>query len=54
MAVAWTLRDARVTSAIVGARNTQQLDETLEALNNLTFETNELSRIDELTAYAEI
>ncbi|MBS0981346.1 L-glyceraldehyde 3-phosphate reductase [Acetobacter thailandicus] len=54
MAVAWTLRDARVTSAIVGARNTQQLDETLEALNNLTFETNELARIDELTAHAEI
>lgn len=46
MAIAWTLRDRRVTSAIAGARTVAQLDETLDALKNATFSAEELARID--------
>src|ERR1700760_4204332 len=35
MAIAWVLRDARVTSALIGARTVEQLDDSLDALNNL-------------------
>ena len=35
MAIAWTLRDARVTSSLIGASSVQQLDENLAALDNL-------------------
>ncbi|MFT8417764.1 MAG: aldo/keto reductase [Acetobacter sp.] len=52
MAVAWSLRDPRVTSAIIGARNVQQLDETLAALDNQTFESAELATIDQILAGA--
>ena len=37
MALAWTLRDARVTSALVGAGSVAQLEENLAALANLAF-----------------
>jgi L-glyceraldehyde 3-phosphate reductase len=47
MALAWTLRDPRVTSALIGARNTHQLDDSLDALKNLTFSPEELARIDQ-------
>src|SRR5499425_3136226 len=33
MAIAWVLRDNRVTSALIGARNVEQLDDSLGALN---------------------
>ncbi|WP_136618675.1 MULTISPECIES: L-glyceraldehyde 3-phosphate reductase [Mesorhizobium] len=46
MAIAWTLRDSRVTSALVGARNVAQLDDSLGALGNLEFNTEELHKID--------
>lgn len=46
MAIAWILRDPRVTSALVGARNTKQLDDSLDALKNLTFDAEELHTID--------
>mgnify|MGYP001006483789 CR=1 FL=1 len=46
MAIAWVLRDPRVTSALVGARNTKQLDDSLDALKNLTFDAEELHTID--------
>lgn len=45
MAIAWTLRDPRVTSAIVGARTVQQLDDSLGALDNLHFSPEELAGI---------
>ena len=48
MALAWALRDERVTSLIVGARNTDQLDDSLKALQNLTFTQEELARIDHI------
>jgi L-glyceraldehyde 3-phosphate reductase len=47
MALAWTLRDPRVTSALIGARNVAQLDNSLDALSGLAFSTEELARIDE-------
>ncbi len=49
MALAWVLRDPRVTSAIVGVSSVQQLEENLGALDNLTFAREELVEIDRIT-----
>jgi len=46
MALAWTLRDARVTSALVGAGSVAQLEENIAALANLAFSAAELAEID--------
>ena len=46
MAIAWVLRDKRVTSALIGARNVEQLDNSLDALNRLQFTKEELNEID--------
>ncbi|PWC48592.1 aldo/keto reductase [Azospirillum sp. TSA6c] len=46
MAIAWVLRDPRVTSALIGARNVEQLDNSLDALNSLSFSPEELAEID--------
>lgn len=46
MAIAWALRDPRVTSALIGARNVAQLDDSLDALKNLSFSKEELAEID--------
>lgn len=47
MATAWVLRDARVTSALIGASKPEQITELLGALKNLTFSPEELARIDQ-------
>jgi L-glyceraldehyde 3-phosphate reductase len=47
MAIAWVLRDHRVTSALIGARNVEQLDNSLDALNKLDFTEAELQAIDQ-------
>jgi L-glyceraldehyde 3-phosphate reductase len=47
MAIAWTLRDERVTSALIGASSVKQLDENLAALDNLEFSDDELATIDQ-------
>jgi L-glyceraldehyde 3-phosphate reductase len=47
MAIAWVLRDARVTSALIGARNVEQLDDSLDALHKLAFSDAELKAIDQ-------
>jgi L-glyceraldehyde 3-phosphate reductase len=47
MAVAWTLRDPRVTSSLIGARSVGQLEDTLGALDNLEFSPDELAAIDQ-------
>ncbi|GBQ89193.1 putative oxidoreductase [Gluconacetobacter johannae DSM 13595] len=52
MAIAWTLRDPRVTSALIGARDVEQLDDSLDALNNLSFSSEELRSIDRHTSGA--
>ncbi len=46
MAIAWVLRDPRVTSALIGARTVAQLDDSLDALRTLSFSTEELKAID--------
>ncbi|MBS1074731.1 L-glyceraldehyde 3-phosphate reductase [Gluconobacter sp. Dm-73] len=47
MAIAWILRDPRVTSALIGARNVQQLNDSLDALKNQSFSADELKLIDQ-------
>jgi L-glyceraldehyde 3-phosphate reductase len=46
MALAWALRDSRVTSVLVGASSTRQLEQNVGALQNLDFEDTELARIE--------
>jgi L-glyceraldehyde 3-phosphate reductase len=43
MAIAWVLRDKRITSALIGARNVEQLDNSLDALMQLQFTDVELT-----------
>jgi L-glyceraldehyde 3-phosphate reductase len=47
MALAWTLRDARVTSTLIGASSVEQLEENVAALENLSFSDEELAEIDQ-------
>ncbi|HEY7606150.1 MAG TPA: L-glyceraldehyde 3-phosphate reductase [Actinomycetes bacterium] len=46
MAVAWTLRDPRVTSALLGASSVAQLEDNVAALDNLAFDDEELAEVD--------
>jgi L-glyceraldehyde 3-phosphate reductase len=46
LAIAWVLRDKRVTTALVGARNVEQLDNSLDAIKKLDFTDAELKEID--------
>ena len=46
MALAWTLRDPRIASALVGASSVEQLDDNLTALERLDFTADELAEID--------
>ena len=47
MAVAWVLRDPRVTSALLGASSVGQLDDSVAALDHLGFGDDELAAIDQ-------
>jgi L-glyceraldehyde 3-phosphate reductase len=47
LALAWVLRDPRITSALIGASSVPQLDENLDALNSLRLSPEELSEIDQ-------
>jgi len=46
LALAWVLRDARVTSALVGASSVAQLDDNVAALDRLALSDDELAEID--------
>ena len=46
MALAWALRDPRVTSLVIGASRTEQLEQNVAALENLDFTAEELAEID--------
>jgi L-glyceraldehyde 3-phosphate reductase len=48
MAVAWLLKDPRITSVLVGVRNVEQLDDNLKALINKTFTADELKAIEKV------
>ncbi|MGE8293049.1 MAG: aldo/keto reductase [Sphingobacterium sp.] len=50
MAIAWLLKDERLTSVLVGARNSEQLTDSLKSLDNLSFSTTELNRIAHILA----
>ena len=54
MALAWALRDERVTSVLIGASSVAQLDDSLDAVRNLDFTTKELDEIDEHAVEAGI
>jgi L-glyceraldehyde 3-phosphate reductase len=54
MAIAWVLRDPRVTSALIGARTVEQLEDSLGALRNLHFSSEELAKIDRFATDAGI
>jgi len=47
MAIAWTLRDPRVTSALIGASSVRQLEQNVAAIEHLDFTDAELAGIDE-------
>jgi L-glyceraldehyde 3-phosphate reductase len=48
MAIAWLLKDHRVTSVLIGASSVEQLNDNLKTLNNLSFSDDDLRRIDEI------
>ncbi|SES67311.1 L-glyceraldehyde 3-phosphate reductase [Paracoccus homiensis] len=54
MAVAWTLRGGRVTSALIGASRPSQVQDCVGALDNLEFSDAELAQIDDLTAKGDV
>lgn len=49
MALAWALKDSKVTSVIVGASSVNQLDDSINAIRNTYFSPDELALIDKLT-----
>ena len=46
LALAWVLRDERVTSVLLGASSVRQLEDNVAALNNIAFSDDELAEID--------
>lgn len=54
LAVAWTLRDERVTTTLLGASSVEQLEETAQAVQNLAFSVAELAQIDQFATEADI
>ncbi|GAE33094.1 L-glyceraldehyde 3-phosphate reductase [Halalkalibacter akibai] len=48
MALAWVLREGRVTSALIGASKVSQIEENVAALENLEFSNEELQRIEDI------
>ena len=54
MAIAWVLRDRRVSSALIGARNVQQLDDSLDAMQRPQFSDEELKEIDQFAQEGSI
>ncbi len=53
MALAWVLRDPRMTSALIGASRVEQVEQNVAALANLRFSSAELARIDAILAPQE-
>ena len=54
MAISWVLRDARVTSALIGASSVAQLEENLAAARNTVFTEDEIAAIDKYAIEAGI
>jgi L-glyceraldehyde 3-phosphate reductase len=54
MAIAWALRDPRMTSVVLGASSVAQLENNVAALGNLAFTTEELTEIDKYATDSDI
>jgi L-glyceraldehyde 3-phosphate reductase len=54
MAIAWVLRDPRVTSALIGASRWSQIEDSLGSLDNLGFSDEELAEIDRFAVEGDI
>ena len=54
MALAWTLRDPRMTSTLVGASSVEQLEQNVRALERLDFGEDELAEIDRFATESDI
>ncbi|MFC7247723.1 L-glyceraldehyde 3-phosphate reductase [Catellatospora aurea] len=54
LALAWALRDERMTSLVIGASSVAQLENNVAALGNLDFTAEELTEIDQFATEAEI
>ena len=48
LALAWVLRDSRVTSVIIGASKVSQIEDAVGAIDKLDFTSDELSRIENI------
>ena len=51
MALAWVLRDDKVTSVLIGASKPEQILENIKALDNTSFSKEECDRIDKITEF---
>ena len=54
LALAWTLRDPRVTSALIGASSVSQLEANVATLDRLDFTEDELAEIDRFASESGI
>jgi L-glyceraldehyde 3-phosphate reductase len=54
MAIAWVLKDPRVTTALIGASKVSQIDDCVAALKNTKFSTDELSKLDRFAKDGDI
>lgn len=54
MAIAWALRDPRVTSALIGASSVAQLEANVGALKHLEFTSQEIAAIDHYAVDGDI
>ena len=54
LAVAWALRDERVTSALIGASSVAQLEQNVAALERLDFDADELAEIDRYAQESDV
>ena len=54
MAIAWVLRHSTMTSALIGARTINQLNECLDSLKNLKFSNSEIKQIDKFAKEEKI
>jgi L-glyceraldehyde 3-phosphate reductase len=53
-AIAWVLRDERVTSALIGASSVEQLEDNVAALDNLELTDDELEEIDRYATESDL
>ena len=54
LALAWTLRDPRITSTLIGASSVQQLEDNVAALQHREFSSDELEGIDRYATESDI